>query len=68
MTEFDDTVKYELDSGHYITLESNGGYHVWIPGVTHATCDYAYFDLSIAIARCDYVSRENVRNLKPNTL
>jgi hypothetical protein len=67
MKEFDKTVKHELDSGHYVTLEKNGAYHVWVPGVTYSTCDSAYQHISLAITRCTYLSKNNIKNLKPNT-
>lgn len=30
-------------------------YHVWVPGMTHCTCDSAYSDISLAVARCNYL-------------
>lgn len=50
--------------GYYVTNEgskSKPNYHVWVPGITHAKCDSAYNDLSIAIVRCNYLERNNVK-------
>jgi hypothetical protein len=50
--------------GYYVSNEgtkSKPNFHVWIPGVTHATCDSAYADLSIAICRCNYLAKKGVR-------
>jgi hypothetical protein len=33
-------------------------YHVWVPGITHSTCDSAYNDLSCAVARCNYLAKK----------
>lgn len=30
-------------------------YHVFVPNLTHASCDSAYKDKSIAIERCKYL-------------
>ncbi len=32
-------------------------YHVWQIGITHSTCDSAYTDISLAVARCKYLSQ-----------
>lgn len=47
-------------NGYYVSNEgtkTNPNYHVWIPGITHSTCDSAYNDFSCAVARCNYLSR-----------
>lgn len=47
-------------NGFYVTNEgtkSSPLYHVWIPGITCATADSAYKDLSCAIARCKYLNK-----------
>ena len=33
-------------------------YHVFMKGVTHATCDSAYKDVDYAIVRCKYLEKE----------
>lgn len=46
--------------GYYISNEgtkANPNYHVWVPGITHATCDSAYNDISLAVARCNYLAK-----------
>ena len=50
--------------GYYVSNEgtkSKPNYHVWIPGITHATCDSAYGDISLAVARCNYLARNKVQ-------
>lgn len=45
--------------GYWVSNEgtkSNPSFHVWIPGITHSTCDSAYSDLSLAVSRCDYLA------------
>ena len=32
-------------------------FHVWIPTLTHAVCDSAYGDISLAVCRCNYLAR-----------
>ena len=49
-----------LVKGHYVSNEgtkSKPNYHVWVPNSTHVTCDSAYADLSLAVARCNYIAR-----------
>ena len=53
---------HEVD-GYFVTNEgtkSKLNYHVWIPGVTHAECDSAYNDLSLAVCRCDYLCKKKI--------
>lgn len=45
--------------GYWVSNEGtklNPSFHVWVPGITHSTCDSAYSDLSAAISRCNYLS------------
>jgi len=49
--------------GYYVSNEGSKlkpAYHVWAPGITHASCDSAYADLSCAVARCDYLAAKGV--------
>lgn len=49
--------------GYYVSNEGTKykpNYHVWIPGITHATCDSAYSDLSCAISRCNYLQKNKI--------
>ena len=32
-------------------------FHVWKNGITHATCDSAYSDLSLAVSRANYLNK-----------
>lgn len=51
-------------NGRYFVSKEDGDrgilYHVWLPGVTHATADSAYKRKDYAICRCDYLSRNNI--------
>lgn len=40
--------------------EANPNYHVWVQGITCASSDSAYNDLSFAIARCNYLANRNL--------
>ena len=49
-------------NGYYVSNEGNKSYpsfHVWVPGTTHAKCDSAYNDISLAVCRCNYLARNN---------
>jgi len=51
-------------NGYYVSNEgtkANPNFHVWIPGCTHSTCDSAYAYLDLAIARCNYLAKNNVK-------
>ena len=46
--------------GYWVSNEgskSAPSFHVWIPGITHSKCDSAYGDLSLAVARCNYIAQ-----------
>jgi hypothetical protein len=46
--------------GYYISNEGtkkDPNYHVWIPGTTHAKIDSAYNEISLAVARCNYIAK-----------
>lgn len=49
---------------YYVSNEgtkSKPNYHVWVPGITHATCDSAYNDISLAVARCNYLAKTKAK-------
>jgi len=49
--------------GYYVSNEgtkSNPNFHVWVPGITHSTCDSAYNDISLAVCRCNYLAKGKV--------
>lgn len=53
--------------GYYVSNEGtkrNPNFHVWVPGVTHATCDSAYHDIGLAVCRCNYLAKEKVKNIR----
>lgn len=49
--------------GYFVTNEGtkkSPNYHVWVPGITHSTCDSAYADITLAVARCNYLAKNKV--------
>ena len=49
---------------YYVSNEGSKSipnYHVWVPGVTHSTCDSAYADLSCAVVRCNYLAKNKIQ-------
>ena len=47
-------------NGYWVSNEGSKqkpNYHVWIPSVTHSVVDSAYDDLSLAVARCNYLAK-----------
>lgn len=51
-------------NGYYVSNEgsiSNPNYHVWIPDGTCAVVDSAYDDISLAVARCNYLANNKVQ-------
>lgn len=47
--------------GYYVSNEGTKkkpNYHIWVPGITHATCDSAYSDFSLAKTRCEYLYKQ----------
>jgi len=74
MKNFNDTpngTKEEIKLGilhcvnsYYVSNEGTKdkpNYHVWIPGLTHAKCDSAYAHISLAVVRCNYLERNNIK-------
>lgn len=56
-------IYYSVD-GYYISNEgtkNDPNYHVWVPGITHANCDSAYSDLSLAVSRCNYLYKNKIK-------
>lgn len=50
--------------GYWVSNEGTKkqpSFHVWIPGITHSTCDSAYDDISLAVARCNYLAKNKVK-------
>lgn len=49
--------------GYWVSNEgtkAKPNYHVWVPDITHSTCDSAYNDLSLAVCRCNYLAKNLV--------
>ncbi len=46
------------EEGNYWILEVRPEvYQVMVKGLTHSTCDSAYADFDLALARCKYLAR-----------
>ncbi len=43
--------------------KTNPNYHVWEAGITHSICDSAYADLSLAVARCNYLGKHKIKTI-----
>ena len=49
---------------YYVSNEgtkSSPNFHVWIPNGTHVVCDSAYNDITLAVCRCNYLAKNNVK-------
>ena len=49
-----------LVNGYYVSNEGTKkkpNFHVWVPNGTHALCDSAYNEISLAVCRCNYISK-----------
>lgn len=54
------------ENGYYVSNEGTKqkpNFHVWIPSITHAVCDSAYNDISLAICRCNYLAKNKIKLL-----
>jgi len=50
--------------GYYVSNEGTikkPNYHVWVPSITHAICDSAYEEITLAVARCNYLYKEKIK-------
>lgn len=54
MTERD--ILHDTPAGHYVARTADNTYTVFRAGITHATSDSTYRDLSLAVARCNAIS------------
>ena len=48
----------------YFVEKINNVYHVFVKGITYATCDSAYLEEEIAISRCKYLEKELNKKVK----
>ena len=51
-------------NGYYISNEGTKqkpNFHVWVPNITCADCDSAYDDITLAVARCNYLAKHKVK-------
>lgn len=56
-------ILHELD-GYYVSNEGtkkDPSFHVWIPKTTHAVCDSAYTEISLAVCRCNFLHRNKTQ-------
>ena len=50
-------------NGYWVSNEGTKqkpNYHVCIPSVTHSFCDSDYADVTIAVARCNYLAKNKI--------
>ena len=50
-------------NGYWVSNEgtkSKPSFHVWIPSVTHSVADSAYDDITLAVARCNYLAKNKI--------
>lgn len=50
-------------NGYWVSNEgtrSKPSFHVWIPSVTHSVADSAYDDITLAVARCNYLEKNKI--------
>lgn len=45
------------ENGNYWVMRNSRGYHVMVAGATYSVSESSYADLSLAIARVDYLAR-----------
>ena len=53
-------------NNYYVSNEGTKdkpNFHVWVPGITHSKCDSAYSEISLAISRCNYLAKNNIKLL-----
>ena len=51
-------------NGYWVSNEGTKdkpNFHVWIPSVTHSVCDSAYVEITLAVCRCDYLAKNNIK-------
>lgn len=51
-------------NGYWVSNEGTKGkpnFHVWVPSVTHSICESAYPDITLAVARCNYLARKKIK-------
>ena len=51
-------------NGYYVSNEGTKykpNYHVWVPSFTHVDCDSSYNDITLAVCRCDYLAKHNIK-------
>lgn len=51
-------------NGYYVTNEGTKdepNFYVWMLNVTHAISDSAYNEITLAVARCNYLAKNKVK-------
>ena len=57
-----------LVDDYYVSNEGTKqkpNFHVWIPDISHAVCDSAYSDISLAVCRCNFLARNKSKVARP---
>jgi hypothetical protein len=50
--------------GYWVSNEGSKlkpNFHVWVPGITQSSCDSAYAEISLAVCRCNYLAKNNIK-------
>lgn len=60
-------ILHNINDEYWVRNENEGtkenpNFHVWETGSTHSICDSAYDDLSLAVARCNYLAKRKQTN------
>jgi hypothetical protein len=45
------------ENGDFWVLQNKLGFHVMVKGITHSVSESSYSDLSLAVARVDYLAK-----------
>lgn len=51
-------------NGYWVSNEgtkTKPNFHVWVPTITHSVCDSAYADITLAVCRCNYLEKNNIK-------
>jgi len=51
-------------NGYWVSNEGTNedpNFHVWIPTITHSVLDSAYADITLAVSRCNYLAKYNIK-------
>jgi hypothetical protein len=57
-------------NGYWVSNEGSKtkpNFHVWATGQTHSVCDSAYSEISLAVARCNYLAKAALKKAELKT-